>query len=135
MAGTLTKIGIAGVVFAMMFTVFIYTMVELGNKYNVQMESTYSFSDYQTAASNVTDSYQLLSEGSSINQQASDTAQLQEGMSAEETKLGFWSVLQSAATDFFEIFPVHWSITAGISSIIIIIALSGAIYLWLGRVP
>jgi len=137
MAGTLTKMAIATCLFAMVFGVFVSFMVALGNtpQYNVQMEAQYAFSDYSSATQNVTSEYQLLSEGSSINQQASDTAQLQEGMSAEESKIGFWSVITTAMTEFFIAFPVLKAIGYGLSAIVIILALSGGIYLWLGRVP
>lgn len=137
MAGTLTKLGLGIVLFVLVFGTFVSYMVALGNNpnYNRALEDNYEFSDYESSTKDVTFNYQELSEGSSINQQASDTAQLQEGISAEDSKAGFWSVINMALTDFFKIFPVSTTVAVSISLILIILSGSAFIYLIWGRVP
>jgi len=135
MAGTLTKIGIGAALFAMIFTVFIYTMVQMGNNYGVTMESTYATQDYYSLVSNSSDEYEELTAGTSIDQQTTDTAQYQQKLSSENSKVNFWGVLSSALSDFGKIFPMHPVIAWTIGIIIVLLIGAAFYYALTGRQP
>jgi hypothetical protein len=135
MAGALTKLGIAGGLFTMVFVVFLYMMTSLGNDYQVSIESTYVFTDTSSDYERTTARYLELSDQATINQQTQDLAQLQGKTSAAESQMDYASIMKSALSDFQKIFPIHKIVFQVIGSIMVIITLSAGIYLLFGRVP
>lgn len=133
MAGTLTKVGIASSLFIMIFVVFIFTMSTLGTEYGSSIEATYSFADYENQTYDATSTYQDLTQGASLDQQTTDSAQFQEKLSSEGSKVSFWGVIGSAMDDVAKIFPVHKIIWTMLAIIITIIGLAGVAYAFFGR--
>lgn len=135
MAGTLTKLGIGAAIFAMIFTVFIYAMVQMGNQYGVTMESTYNTQDYYGLVSNNTDEYEELTAGTSIDQQTTDTAQYQQKLSSENSKVNFWGIFTSAISDFGKMFPMHPVIAWTLGIVMTLIIGAAFYYALTGRQP
>jgi hypothetical protein len=135
MAGALTKLGIATGLFTMVFVVFLYVMVSLGNDYSVSIESTYVFSDTYSDFEETSSRYLELSDQATVNQQVQDLAQLQGKTSAAESQMNWASIVKSSFEDFQKIFPIHPIVFQILGAILIIITLSAGTYLLFGRVP
>lgn len=129
-----TKIGIGVSLFSLFIIFGVGFMVQMGNEYGVTMESIYqnkfSTTEFEDQAYR---SAEILDQGG-IDAQTTDIAQLQAGISATKTQLNFFGVVKQSLNDLLSIFPFDPAIVATLLVMLVLMSVSGLIYLLFGRV-
>lgn len=130
---------IGGALFVMAMTCILTLMVQLGSYYGVSVESTYNINQYTTGYQTIAQQQtQVLFNGtqsSSINQNVANTAQGQGAISAESSKVGYTTIVITAMSDFFTLYPVNSVIGAMIAVILLAIFSAALFYTLFKTVP
>lgn len=140
MAGIYTTFAIGTTVLIMIFSVFFWGLTDLASNYNVTVEDLYlesgqSISSQEKTNQKIILESQEISRTSSLDEQATDTAQAQGDISAVKNTAQSSNILQTFISQFQNVIPYHQSITVAILSIISILFVAAGIYLLIGRIP
>ena len=139
MAGFITKFGLGAGLFILIIFFGSFLLTESANEYGITVDSFYEQNigdvDLDSKYQNTIFEAQKIQEGSSIDSDAQDIAQLEGAITAEKTKINFFDVGNVALNMVSKYILVDPVIT-GILTSMLILMIGAAVFAFLsGRTP
>lgn len=141
--GIFTNLAIVSTVSVIILTVMVLLVTDVTNQYAVSLSGDTSYTAVSTAQSNtasqttaLTNEYQITQdEDQGVNQQTSDTAQLQSLIGTQATNKNFVEVLTTIWNQFLQVMNVDGRVASLIIGMLTLVIGAGLFALWRQQTP